>query len=392
MYSAAQREPDRRERAELAKHAAASEKAPRLEAIVYLARSQPGIAARVEEFDADPFLLNCANGTLDLRSGELRRHDPGDLITKIARVHFDATADGTRWLSFLRRIFDGDEVIISYVQRALGYALTGDVGEQVLFSLFDRGANGKTTLLTTVGASLGDYARQAEPDLLLARRGERHPTSLADLAGARFVSSVEIEPDRGLAEAFVTYLTGGDQQKAHHMREDFFEFEPAYKLFLAVNHKPQVRSMAIATWRRFKLIPFLFTIEEGERDKRLGSKLQGELPGILNWVLQGCQDWQRTGLGEPKEVQEAGADYRQEMDLLADFLGQRCTVHPNTVVTDSELYTQYVGWCKRSAEIAMSQWQFNASISERGFTKHRSASSGANRWHGIGLRDLTERH
>mgnify|MGYP001286146145 CR=1 FL=1 len=231
---------------------------------------------------------------------------------------------------------------------------------------------------------LGPYGKQAEPELLLARRNEAHPTGLADLCGTRLAVTIETDEGRRFNESLVKWLTGGDIIKARFMRQDFFEFLPTHKLWIATNHKPVVRGTDDAIWRRLRLIPFAVTIPPGERDKRLSEKLRAELPGILAWAVRGCMEWQRCGLQEPAAVIKATAAYRQEMDLLAAFLGECCVVNPLAKVQGKALFAVYEAWCVQTGESALTYRQFNARLKERGFTNDKG-TKGWFVWHGIGL-------
>ncbi len=276
---------------DLARHALASESRARIEAMIALARSEPGIPIRPEEMDLDQWLLNAENGTIDLRTGELREHRREDLITKLAPVEYDPSAEAPTWEVCLKTWLPS-EGLRRFVQKAVGYALTGDVSEQVLLFLYGTGANGKSTLINALMEAMGDYALQAAPELLTVK-ASAHPTELADLKGARFVASVEVEDGKHLAESLVKQMTGGDRIKARFMRADFFEFSPTHKVFLAANHKPEVRGTDTGIWRRIKTVPFDVTIPKGERDPALLAKLRDELPGILRWAVEGCLLWQR---------------------------------------------------------------------------------------------------
>ncbi|MCZ6625864.1 MAG: phage/plasmid primase, P4 family, partial [Deltaproteobacteria bacterium] len=299
IYNEAAHCEDEALRKALASHAKSSEAERKIKAAISLAKSEPGIPLRAKDLDRDSWLLNVMNGTLDLRTGGLRPHRQEDLITKLAPGHYDPTATCPTWDSFLDRIFDGNKGIITFLQRAVGYGLTGDVSEQVLFLLYGTGANGKSTFLNAIREALGEYAKQAAPDLLVAKRGVSHPTEIADIVGCRFLTSIEVEDGRRLAEALVKQITGGDPIKGRFMNKDFFEFMPTHKIFMAVNHKPVIRGTDSAIWRRIRLVPFTVTFPEDEQDKKLPEKLKAELPGIFNWTVQGCLAWQREGLGIP---------------------------------------------------------------------------------------------
>lgn len=376
---------DEAQRKALASHAKKSEAQSRIEAMLSLAEHM--VAAKPDDLDLDPWLLNVENGTVDLRTGELRPHQRGDLITKLAPVQYNPDAAAPHFEAFLEQVLPSEN-LRRFVQRAVGYSLTGDVSEQILLFMYGAGANGKSTLINAMLAMLGEYGMQAAPELLTAKPGT-HPTELADLQGARLAASIELEDGRRLAESLVKQLTGGDRIKARFMRRDFFEFEPTHKVILAANHKPTIRGTDHAIWRRIKLIPFEVTIPKAAQDPRLFEKLKDELPGILAWAVRGCLEWQRDGLGEPEEVRQATADYRAEMDVLAAFIDERCVVHENATTTARALYDAYTSWCDEYRERPEKQRSFGLRLTERGFESYKiTAGPDKDRkaWRGIGLR------
>ena len=375
---------DSNERKAEAAWAISSESRMRLDSSLALARAWKPIADTGQEWDNDPWLLGVANGVIDLCSGELRDGRPEDRITMRSPVAYDPDAPYPHWLAFLDRILGGNEALIDFLQRAFGYSLTGDVSEQVLFFLYGTGANGKSTYLGALLDVLGDYGRQAAPGLLLAKRGERHPTEYADLEGARFVSSVEVDEGRRLAEGLVKWLTGGDRMKARKMRQDFYEFRPTYKIWLAANHKPTIIGTDLAIWRRIRLVPFTVVIPPDEQDPCLPEKLRGELPGILAWAVQGCLGWQRDGLDTPQEVETATAAYRAEQDILAGFLEDCCTTDPDEWVTANAFYLAYINWAKDAGEKPLTKTALGLRLAERGFAPGRDRTEGR-LWRGIGL-------
>jgi len=233
------------------------------------------------------------------------------------------------------------------------------------------GANGKSTFIAVLQAMLGDYAKQAAPELLVSRGGDHHPTELADLFGARLVASVEVDDGKRLAESLVKQMTGGDKMKGRFMRADFFEWTPTHKVFLAANHRPEIRGTDYAIWRRINLVPFNVTIPEHERDLKLLDKLRAELPGILNWVIEGCLAWQRDGLGVPQAIRDATAEYRAEQDALADFLADRCVEDSLAWATFGALYQAYLGWCEAAGVTPLSSQGFGRRLTERGFPQAR---------------------
>lgn len=368
---------------DLARHALASESRARIEAMIALARSEPGVPVRPEELDPDQWLLNVENGTIDLRTGELRKHRREDLITKLAPVEYDPAAEAPSWEVCLERWLPSEE-LRRFVQKVVGYSLTGDVSEQILAFLHGTGANGKSTLINALMEALGEYAMQAAPELLTVK-ASAHPTELADLKGARFVASVEVEDGRHLAESLVKQMTGGDRIKARYMRADFFEFTPTHTVFLAANHRPEVRGTDLGIWRRIKMVPFDVTIPKEERDPALPAKLRAELSGILRWAVEGCLLWQSEGLGEPEEVKAATAEYKAEMDVLAGFIEERCVTGPGAWAKFADLYAEYEKWAQESGEIAEKKRTFGSRLKERGFSPANGAGNVAIR-RGIALR------
>lgn len=353
-----------------------------IRAMVALARSEPGVAIGQHELDADPWLLNVENGTLDLRTGELREHRRTDFLTKLAPVEFDPAARCPLWQKFLRRILADNEELIRYLQRLFGYNLTGVTEEHILPFLWGNGANGKTTLCETKLKLLGsDYAMKATPDLLMVRRGESHPTDRADLFGKRFVACVETEEGRRMAESLVKELTGGDRVRARRMREDFWEFTPTHHVWLAGNHKPTIIGTDLGIWRRIKLIPFEVTIPQSEQDKRLPAKLADELPGILNWALEGCLDWQQNGMQEPAIVQMATQEYSTEMDDIGQFIEENCQLGQQYIAPATELYLAFKNKMPTSG---ISQKVFGAYLARNGYTKGRT-NKGKHGWRGLRL-------
>ena len=288
-----------------------------------------------QELDTNSWLLNCLNGTLDLLTGELLPHQRDNLITKVAPVEYDPVAKCPVWDRFLSRIMGEDEDLIGFLQQMVGYSLTGDVSEQILFIGYGEGANGKSTFLNTLLGLLGDYAMKATSDLLMRHQG--HPTEKADLFGKRFVATIETEDGRRLSEVFVKEATGGDPIRARRLHENFWQFNPTHTLFLATNHRPIIRGTDHAIWRRIRLIPFNVTIPDAKMDKHLIGKLRAEWPGILNWAVRGGLLWQAKGLKTPDRVEAATGIYRREMDVLADFFEDRCELGFDNLVTARDL-------------------------------------------------------
>ena len=272
------------------------------------------------------------------------------MMRKLAPVEFYPEAKCPTFIGFLHRILGGDEELIGFLQRAIGYSLTGDTGEQVLFVLNGTGANGKSTLIRVLQELLGEYGQQTPMETLMVTKSTGVPNDIARLEGARFVAAVEAESGQRLAEAKLKQLTGGDRLAARFLYGEHFEFTPVCKLWLATNKLPEVRGTDEGIWRRFRVIPFNVTIPEAERDRSLPEKLRAELPGILNWALAGCLDWQRNGLCPPAKITDATKAYRDDMDGVAQFVGDCCVMDREADVTVKALYDNYVEWVKQTGK------------------------------------------
>ncbi len=371
---------------EIAKHAMDSESDARVRAMVSLLQSEPGIAILPNQLDSDPWLLNVLNGSINLKTGKLRDHCREDFCMKLAPVSFEPKAKATKWNAFLKRIMNEKKSLVKFLQRAVGYALTGKTLEQVLFILYGAGSNGKSTFLDAISAMLGPYAKQAPFDTFLARKGERIPNDLAGLVGMRFVTAVEAEKGKRLSEATIKQITGGDKVSARFLFGEWFEFYPAFKLFLSCNDKPIIRGRDHAIWRRPKLIPFNVVIPDGQQDKELGEKLRLEASGILNWSIKGCLEWQRSGLEVPEEVTHATESYREEMDVLVDFLDEKCSIASDLKIKATDLFKFYCDWCKENSESPLPRREFVSSLEQRGLTRNKG-TAGIFYWYGIGRRD-----
>jgi putative DNA primase/helicase len=355
-------------------------------AIERLAAADRRHAATVAEWDTDPWLLNTPSGTIDLRTGGLQRHRRTDYITKSTAV--GPAGNCPLWLRFLRRITGDDADLYSFLQRMVGYALTGCTSEHALFFLYGTGANGKSVFLSTVSGLLADYAKTAPASSFMATATEQHPTDLAGLRGARLVIAVETEDGAKLAEAKIKSLTGGDKIAARFMRRDFFEFSPEFKLVIAGNHKPSLRSVDEAIRRRLHLVPFTVTIPQEERDPRLSEKLRSEFPGILAWAIQGSLDWQRDGLNPPALVLKATNDYLAAEDAIGRWLEDCSTTEKSLWTAGAALFSDYKAWCERTGERATSQRRLTQALESRGFVQARTRT--ARGFEGIGLRtDVT---
>lgn len=372
---------DSDERKELATWARSCESSARIRSMIDLARSEPGVPVLPEDMDRNPWLFNCTSGTIDLRTGDELEHRREDLICQCALADYEPDMPAPIWEAFVHRIFDGKADLIRFVRRLLGWCLTGDVSEQLLPFFHGAGANGKSVLVGAVQGILGpDYAMKAPPDLLMMRGGDSHPTERADLFRKRFVACVETEDGRRLAESLVKELTGGDRVRARRMREDFWEFSPTHKIVLASNHKPRIRGTDHGIWRRVRLVPFDVTIPEGERDKQLPSKLEAEYPGILAWLVRGCLEWQRDGLGCPPEVMAATDRYRRSEDVVSQFVEECCRLNDSDRESAGALYATYKRWATEQGDRPMTQRRFGEQLG----TAHPKVSINGRVWY-VGL-------
>ncbi len=373
------------ERKALVRYALGCESIPRIRNMIEAATSEPGIPVRAEDLDKNTLLLNVENGTIDLTTGELQPHKQTNLITKLCPVGLDMDVECPRWTAFLNQIMDGNQDVIFYLQKAIGLSLTGDVSEDVFFFLHGGGENGKTTFLNTVHSLLGDYSCRSQIETFLSSKNNSIPNDLAALQGARFVSAVEAKKGRRFDEGRLKMLTGGDPIQARFMRAEYFEFMPQLKLWIAGNNKPVITDTTRGMWRRVRLIPFTVQIKEDKQDKHLEEKLKEELPGILLWALAGCLAWRQEGLGYPDVVKEATEEYRQEMDVLGDFISEKLVKDKAAKIQSSILYEQYLGYCEEAGE--KRPWTLTKlarEMKERGFEKLRT--EGSRFWIGIGLK------
>ena len=351
------------------KQSSAIASAKTVSAVERLARSDRRLAATIDQWDADPWQLNTPTGVVDLTTGQSRPHIPEDYVTKITGV--GPQGDCPRFRTFLERITGGDAELVAYIQRVLGYGLTGLTREHALFFGYGTGANGKSVLLSTVAGILGEYHKTAPIETFTASNGDRHPTDLASLRGARLVTATETEEGRRWAESRIKQLTGGDTVAARFMRQDFFEYRPAFKLIIAGNHKPSLRSVDEAIRRRFHLIPFAVTIPPEERDSELAEKLKDEWPGILAWLVEGCLDWQTEGLRPPKAVLEATEAYLSAEDSLAAWLEERCERRTAEWASSASLFVSWSAWATAAGENPGNSKRFAQALESRGFTPNR---------------------
>lgn len=340
-------------------------------AVERFARADRVHAATTDEWDANPWALNTPGGVIDLKTGVLRPHARAERHTRMATASLGGSAAPCRWLRFLDDITVGNVELQRYLQRVVGYCLTGTTGEHALFFLYGTGSNGKSVFINVVSALLGDYAANASMETFMDTRNERHPTDLAGLRGARFVSSIETEQGRHWNEAKLKAITGGDKISARFMRQDFFEYIPQFKLAIAGNHKPSIRNVDEAIKRRLHLIPFTVTIPPHKRDKKLLEALLAERDGIMTWAVAGCLAWQREGLNPPHIVVEATQEYFEDEDPFRDFLALDCELSQRNKVACASLYQRWRMRCEERGEPPGNIRWFMEQLISRGFVRVR---------------------
>jgi putative DNA primase/helicase len=327
--------------------------------------ARPKIHTPLRTLDADPWLFNVLNGTLDLRTGELKPHDRDQRITQISPIEWDDRAKSPTWDRFISEVMSGDAELEMYVRRVVGYCMTALTTEHALFFLFGVGSNGKSTFTRTIQDMMGEYASPAPRPLLFEQKhGQQHPTELAMLYGQRFVSCAEIGEQMAFDEAKLKDLTGGDPIKVRRMNEDFWTLHPTHKLLISGNHKPRVKGDDQGIWRRLRLIPWKFTPTAPDRE--LGAKLRAELPGILRWAVNGAEEWARIGLSEPPSVLAATKAYREESNIVAAFL-EVCDKGPDMRSTASDLRRAYEQWCKDLGHVPLGAKMFGDRLQREGF-------------------------
>jgi putative DNA primase/helicase len=355
-------------------------------AVVSLAGEDRRLAATINQWDADPWLLNTPGGVVDLRTGAMRAHRIEDYMTKITAVAPDG--DCPRWKKFIAKVTGGDETLAAYLARICGYALTGSIGEHALFFLFGLGQNGKSVFLLVLSGVVGDYYRPAPIEMFSESQTDRHPTELAMLMGARLVTAVEPEEGRRWSETRIKQLTGGDKISARFMRQDFFEYAPQFKLFIAGNHKPGLRSVDKAISRRMNIVPFTVTIPDEERIRDLAEiLLKEEGAGILQWMIDGYLDWQKTGLAPPAAVKDATKEYLDDQNILLAWVEERCIKDAQATEPSGLLYADWKGWAERRNEFVGSHKAFTQRLERLDIkgVRRNPEGKGGTKWTGLRL-------
>lgn len=365
----------------------ASESRRRREATIALAIAEPDVAIEHTDLDKSPWLLNVQNGTLDLRTGKLKRHRRADMITKMTPCVYNPHEECTEWTHFVDTAMGGDKTLVDYLQRFVGYSLTGITREQALIFHYGGGNNGKSTFIKTLQRMLGSYATRAARGLLFRSRHERHPTSLANLNNRRFVSCSEIDEEQEWDEGLVKDLTGEDPINARYMRQDEWVFIPIHKLWLAGNEKPRTKGTNLGIWRRIQLVPWEVVVAAKDIDGKLGDKLWMEAPGILNWAIAGCLAWRKQGLQPPARVLAATAEYRKEQDTVGQFFAEALVFDTKAKIGRAELRTQYETWCEDLGYLPVGARRFTQALRRHNVVEggvwDKEKGQPARGWHGV---------
>jgi putative DNA primase/helicase len=375
MYSEALQITNQSQRDALIRHALKSQAESRLNAMVSLAESESEIVLSAKLLDADPWLLGVQNGVIELKTGEFRTGRREDFITKQAGVWYDPNARCPEWLKFFDTITGGNAALKSYIQRMTGYALTGSVREEVAFVLYGTGNNGKSTFRESVHNLFGDYALASDASLLIERKTPGGATEeIARLAGRRFVAVNETKENDQLHEARVKFITSQDTITARNLYSHFFDFFPTHKTFVTTNHKPIIRETDEGLWRRLHLVPFTVTISRDAVEKDFRERrLMPEMAGILNWAIEGALAYLNEGLSPPAAVQAATGEYRHDMDVVGQWLEERCVRDPNTNTPSSTAYFNYKLWADCEIGWFLSQIRWRRNLSDRGFEAGRGS-------------------
>lgn len=376
---------DDSKRKEQVRWALQSEDRHRLDATLELAKSLPPISDNGKGWDANPLLFGVPNGIVDLLTGKLREATQEDRITNLSPVAFNPSAKCPRFEGFLSQIFNGDQELIRFIQKAIGYSLTGEVNEQCLFCCYGSGANGKSTLFGVLHHifGLGNYAANLPFSALELQT--RNSNDLVMLVGARFVTAAETREGMRLNEQRIKTLTGGDAITARFLYHNSFTFSPTHKLWLAFNHKPIIADDSEGMWRRVRLVPFTRQFKPVEQDRNLMETLKAEASGILGWAVKGCLLWQQEGLGIPKAVFTATAAYQSESDHLGQFINECCLVDPKASVSSAALCSSYQDWTKDNDEVPLPRSVFGERLKRRGYQTDRGGHKGTRLWMGLEL-------
>jgi len=367
----------------LIKHANKSESEQRLKAMINLLKSEENIAMSITEFDKDPKMLNCNNGTINLRTGQLMPHQAENYFMKIINVDYNQNAQCPMFISFLNKIFKNNDRVIGYLKRVIGYSLAGLTNEQCLFILQGVGSNGKSVLIDVLRALFNNYSCNAEFKTFTKQASQSIRNDVARMANARFVTAVEGDKKASLDESLIKAMTGGDTITARFLHKEFFDYEPTFKIFLVTNFLPKISNSGHSIWRRIKIINFDVIISKAEQDKDLTNKLKTELSGILNWAIEGCLEWQKSSLKEPQEVTNAVNKYKTSVDSANVFVKNCCILSPQSNVQFSHIYKDYCEWCEDNLYDTVPAKEFAHVLLENNCVSYRGYQNGDRGYTGI---------
>jgi putative DNA primase/helicase len=355
----------------------------KIQSMLILARAK--LAVTPEELDTDPWLFNCANGTVDLRTGEIDKAKRGHFITKMSPVSYSPMAECPQWEAFLKEIMLGRNELVEFLQAYLGYSLTGKISEQMFVLAYGLGENGKSVLANTVLHVMGSYASELPIAMIMRKRGDDEKVEgMARFQGIRLAMFSEGEHGQQLAESKLKTLTGGDKINARYLYGESFEFESTCKIFLRTNRRPQIHGTDHAIWRRVNLVPFEFKVAPEKKDKDLFEKMKAESAGILDWLIQGCVIWQKNGMPKSEVIAGQTESYRQTEDPIGEFMALRCVMHEAECGNAKRMYDAYFTFCADEKLKPLGKKNFNQTLEERGFVRKRT--EGGYVWPGIDLK------
>lgn len=376
---------DEAQRSKAAQYARSCESLGSIRALIEFAKTEKPLSDNGTKWDCDPYLLGVANGVIDLTTADLRPDQRQDRITIHSPIPFDDSAQCPRWERFLQEIFNGDEELITYIHKAVGYSMTGCVDEQIFHILFGEGQNGKSVFLNVLAHVLGPHAYTLPFSAFEKSNRSTISNELAESAGKRLITVSEVEESKVLNEARLKSMTGGDKQSARLLYGNQFNFKPTAKLWFSVNRKPIVSDDSHALWRRLRLVPFLNKFEQA--DHHLEEKLRIEAPGILLWAVTGCLIWQAESLRDiPKAILQTVSSYRADSDIIGQFLSQQCSLGRERTVPASELYEKFDEWRGKEGHRLTTRQQFNASLENRGLSRKLHGDNRITTWFGVSLR------
>lgn len=386
MWRRVAAEVDDQAQAAIRKHTSHAESASGIRAIVEISQANEAIVTRQSQWDADIWAFNTPSATYDLRKQTAHAPRRDEYITRIGSVNAATECECPIWIAFLDTIFGGDDELIGYIQRAMGYCLTGSTAEQCVFICYGTGQNGKSKFVEVLHYILGDYAKQTPVQTFTQKREGGIPNDLAALNGARVVTCSEAKENEGLDEALVKLASGGDPITARFLGREFFSFLPAFKLWMLTNHKPVIKGTDKGIWRRIRLIPFLVTIPDDKIDKELGTKLKNEAAAILRWTLNGLKNYNSVGLAPPAAVVAATAEYRADMDSLAEFIDDCIDRDEDSETSNDAVYEAYKAWAQAQGERHVrSHRSLSRALKDRRFAQKADRSDGR-KWEGMKLK------